>query len=273
MGTALDYVKLSVGTILEVLAPGLARDIETGRHSGRNIRAKRWILYAKTRRAARRGDARGTQRALFDFWRADVSNSFYDRYVLRFRKWFLGPHHEIVDELEKLAGSREFRQFVEVGCGDGLALEHCAERLPRIPRFVGVDINPSIIERNRSRFAENPRLTFVAANAADWLDENVTDGTILFTYGGVMEYFDADALRGLFASLARRVGTAVALVEPLDPEHDLAGDSASHIFGAENSFSHNHAGLLREAGFAIQFQKELRLDGIRWMMLVAATES
>jgi SAM-dependent methyltransferase len=271
MAHSRETMKLLAGNLLEVLAPWVRRDLDANRHSGRFIKLKRWILYARTARAKARGDARALQKSLFHFWRADTADVYFDRYQDRYEKWFLGPHHEIVDQLAKLARSGAYTRLVEVGCGAGRVLQHCASAMPQVPEFIGVDINPVIIARDEAAFAQNPRLQFLSADASVWLQENARPGTILLTYGGVMEYFSAETLTSIFRGLAQHHPAAVALVEPVDPNHDLAADPASHVFGQENSFSHNHEKLLQNAGYRTLFRKELRLGGVSWVMLLAAT--
>lgn len=58
-----------------------------------------------------------------------------------------------------------------------------------------------------------------------------------------MEYFSFETLTKVFCQLAKPHPAAVALVEPVDPDHDLLNDPASYAFGQENSFSHNHESL------------------------------
>jgi trans-aconitate methyltransferase len=271
MAHSRETMKLLAGNLLEVLAPWVRRDLDADRHSGRFIKLKRWILCARTARARARGDTRALQKSLFQFWRTDTANDYFDRYQDRYQKWFLGPHHEIVDQLAKLARSGDYNRLVEVGCGAGRVLEHCANAMPGVRDFIGVDINPVIIARDKTDYAQNPRLQFLAADASIWLEETAQPGTILLTYGGVMEYFSADTLASMFRGLAQHHPAAVALVEPVDPNHDLANDPASHAFGQENSFSHNHEKLLQNAGFKTLFRKELRFGGVSWVMLLAAT--
>jgi SAM-dependent methyltransferase len=265
-------IKVVGGSLLELFVPRAAREIDSGAPSGKYLRAKRWILYARTARAKSRSDTASLQDNLFKSWRTDAADDYFNRYLDRFEKWFLGPHHEIVDQLTLLSESGRYTRLIEVGCGSGQVLEHCAAAMPGVADFVGVDINASIIARNKAAFAENPRLTFLAADASTWLRETVSPGTILLTYGGVMEYFRAETLIAMFQSLAAHAPAAVALVEPVDPDHDLQNDTASHIFGGENSFSHNHAHLLREAGFHIRFEKGVTTGQHVWRMVVATTD-
>lgn len=264
-----ETFKVWVGTLLEVLAPWVRRDLDANPRSARHTKLKRWILHARTARARGRGDARALQKNLSHFWRAGTADVYYDRYLDRYQKWFLGPHHEIVDRLADLSRSGEYHRLIEVGCGAGRVLDHCAAAMPEIQSFIGVDINPSIIARDQADYAQNPRLQFLAADASVWLQDNAAPGSILLTYGGVMEYFSAEALSAIFFPLAQHRPAAVALVEPVDPEHDLARDAASHAFGQENSFSHNHEKLLLAAGYEVTFRKTLHLGGISWVMLLA----
>ena len=264
-----DMVKFWLGSVLEIMAPWITQDLDRGQHLGRFIKAKRWILFARTTRARAKGDASGLQKSLFQFWRTDTADAYFDQYLDRYETWFLGGHHEIVDQLADLSQSGAYNRLVEVGCGAGRVLEHCASAMPEVKTFVGVDINPSVIASNKAKFAQNPRLQFQTADACIWLKDTAQPGTILMTYGGVMEYFSGSALAAMFRTLAKAGPAAVALMEPVDPAHDLAHDSASHAFGQENSFSHNHQKLLEATGYDIVFRKTLVLGGASWVMLVA----
>ena len=266
-----ETIKLWLGSLLEIAAPWATRDLDKGVNSGRFIKIKRRILYARTVRARASGDTGALQKSLFHFWRADTADAYFDQYLDRYQKWFLGPHHAIVDQLAALSESGVYTRLVEVGCGAGRVLEHCAAAMPAVPSFVGVDINPVIIARNQADFAQNHRLQFLSADASDWLQKTAQPGTILMTYGGVMEYFAGPTLAGIFGTLAQHGPAAVALVEPVDPAHDLQNDAASHAFGQEHSFSHNHKKLLEAAGYEVIFYKTLRLGGASWVMLLATT--
>lgn len=262
-------LKLWLGSGLETLMPELSRDIATGANPSRFVWLKSCILYARTIRAQQKGDAGTLQKVLFDNWRIDRADSFYDKFTDRFDRWFLGPHHEIVDQLQALSRKTRFESLIEIGCGDGRVLEHCVAALPDIRRAVGIDINPAIIARNRETFRDNSLLSFTAADASTWLAEHMQDGTIVLTYGGVMEYFSAAALSSMFRSIAKYDRVAVALVEPVDPTHDLQTDPDSHTFGEENSFSHNHRVLLGGAGFEIAYSTTVQLGGVTWAMMIA----
>ena len=264
-----NTVKLWVGNLLEVIAPWVRRDLDRDLHSGRFLKLKRWILYARTARARAQGDAVALQRSLFQFWHADTADDYFDQYLDRYQKWFLGPHHEIVDHLAMLSQEGGYSRLIEVGCGAGRVLEHCALAMPEVSDFIGVDINPVIIARNKTSFAQNPQLQFLSADASVWLQKNGQPGTILLTYGGVMEYFAGPTLSAMFRTLAQNQPAAVALVEPVDPAHDLTNDATSHAFGHENSFSHNHERLLEAAGYRIVVVKTLRMGGVSWVMLLA----
>ena len=269
MGISRSHLKVWLGSALESAFPGIASDIGSGANPERFVWLKGCIIHSRTVRARQLGDASTLQGVLFDYWRIDRAESFYDKFTDRFDRWFLGLHHEIVDELQALSRKTRFDSLIEIGCGDGRVLEHCVAALPDIRHAVGIDINPAIIERNRETYRDNPRLSFNAADASTWLAENMQDGTIVLTYGGVMEYFSAAALSSMFRTAATHDRVTVALVEPVDPAHDLVNDPESRPFGQESSFSHNHGALLGGAGFRIVFSKTLHLGGVSWMMMLA----
>jgi SAM-dependent methyltransferase len=257
------------GTALEYLRPSLARDLDSGARRGENLREKGLILHARLRRARLRGDSAAAQAILAQFWQADTGDFFYDRYRTRFEAWFFGPHQVLIDRLAEAAARHGLRDLVEIGCGDGRALTHCAGVMPGLDRLTGIDINPTIIARNHKTFAADTRLHFANGDAAAWLAANPAPHRALLSYGGVMEYFAPETLRAVFASLAADGPSVVALCEPVAPEHDLSAQTDSIHFGQESSFSHNHAYLLQAEGFAITWADEVHDGGVRWMMMLA----
>lgn len=271
MSRSREIIKVQMGRALEVVAPWVRRDLDMHLHSGRFLKLKRWILYARTTRAKARKDNVALEKGLVQFWQADTADDYYDKYLDRYEKWFLGPHHEIVDQLAMLTRGGRYTRLIEVGCGQGRVLEHCAATMPDVQSFVGVDINPAIIARNEVNFGQNPRMQFLCADAPVWLQQNSQAGSILMTYGGVMEYFSDKTLNAMFRSLAQYQPAAVALVEPVDPAHDLENDAESHVFGQENSFSHNHQRLLEAANYRVVFVKTLQVGGVSWVILLATS--
>jgi len=265
-----NLVKYLIGGLLNIFCPNIVSK-EEDQHAGRNKRWKKAILFYRSVRAKNRGDTSGAEDTLHDYWQADVSNNFYHLYTKRFNDWFLGPHQELIDQMVVLARDGEYDHLIEVGCGDGRVLEHCAIQIKKITKFTGIDINPMIVDANIIRYADNSALKFITANAREWLPKNTEGSTLLLTYGGVMEYFSAQSLSIIFSDLAHKGNCAVALIEPIDPEHNLSTQTESNIFGAENSFSHNYRYLLEQSGFQIEFEKELELGQVRWMMILATS--
>ena len=109
-------IKLWAGGLLEVFVPWITRDLDKGLNSGRFPKIKSWILQARAARARAGGDAGALQKSLFQIWRADTADAYFDQYLDRYQKWFLGPHHEIVDQLALLSRSGAYSRLVEVGC-------------------------------------------------------------------------------------------------------------------------------------------------------------
>ncbi|MCY4179750.1 MAG: class I SAM-dependent methyltransferase [Litoreibacter sp.] len=184
--------------------------------------------------------------------------------------YYGGSHIQIVDWLKEHAKSNELVQVIEVGCGDGRALATMAERIPNVQSWTGVDINAEIIARNQETFAGRRELEFVTADATDWLTEHVGAGTLLMTYGGVMEYIAPETLKLWFTLIAQNRGAGVLLVEPVDPNHDLAADPESHFFGWEQSYSHNHRSLLERSGLRILRSEEEYFTDYRFVLMLAA---
>jgi predicted TPR repeat methyltransferase len=262
-------IKCLLGASIEVALPHIAAEIDSGRSTGKLVRLKNWVVYNRLARARARGDASSVSNAHFDYWKSDVGNAFYDQYTDRFEQWFLGHHKVVIDELEKVVGaSSSFQRLVEIGCGDGQVLRYCRDHLPSLQEVVGLDINPMIIERNQSAPA-NRGISYFHGDAMAWLAEHPKPGTVLLSYGGVLEYFSQKALSDLLALLAKNAPAVLAFVEPIDPRADLLSQKKSYMFGQEDSFSHPHRSILDQAGYQVLFEKEILLSGVRWMLMIA----
>jgi O-methyltransferase involved in polyketide biosynthesis len=142
-------------------------------------------------------------------------------------------------------------------------------RAPDQVRAVGLDLNDVALARACARLGPQARARFVQADGAQWIAANRAPGTVLLTNGGVLEYFAPESVDGILAALAATGPSAVVLIEPLDPAHDLATMPDSRIFGREDSFSHNYPVRLARAGFRIVRQEEVQTPPIRWLIVVA----
>ena len=164
------------------------------------------------------------------------------------------------------------KHVIEIGSGDGRALQHLREQLATDGNFLGLDVNAEQNERNAHRYASS-QLQFVTTDAREWISENGRPHSFFLTNGGVLEYFSQHAVAALFAHITERLSPSLfAMIEPLDDKHNLNTQIDSFVYGAERSFSHNYPYLLEQAGFAVHFRAEQRALNHRWIVLLAATD-
>jgi hypothetical protein len=132
---------------------------------------------------------------------------------------------------------------------------------------IGLDINAAVIARNAAGQPSGSRLSFVRAEARDWLTANPQPGTVVLTNGGVLEYLSEVNFDSLLQALALAPPAALVLIEPVAPEHDLENQDRSFVFGREKSFSHNHRRRLEGAGFEVAWAEEKHVWDTRWMLM------
>ena len=229
--------------------------------------SQRWLRY-KLLVAERLGRIDTMQDMHVAYWKGVDTGDYYERVGVRFDEWFLGPHQPFVSAVVACAQDNSFRQMVEVGCGDGQVLNAFSQRLPDIAQFTGMDVNPEIIARNSDIYSDNALLQFTVEDFTKTFSGHAKPDTLFLSYGGVLEYFTEADLRRILSGLAQ-TGCAFGLVEPVDPDHDLEHDHASHSFGSETSFSHDHRALLESCGWSVRYDEETRIAGIRFKMMVA----
>ncbi|HEX5379572.1 MAG TPA: class I SAM-dependent methyltransferase [Phenylobacterium sp.] len=270
MSQAKDALTILIGRAAELALPGLSREIDENRNTGRAARLKRAILRARLARAHSKGDTASIEDTLAAFWKGNAGDRFHEHHSeLRFQL-FLDQHAGAIDALaDVLQGAgADFHRLVEIGCGDGAVLDYCVERLPQIREAVGLDVNAEVIARTNAARPSDDRCAFFNAEAGDWLAANPRPGTVMLSNGGVLEYFSQESFDGLLRTLAAAAPAAMVLIEPVAAHHDLDRQPQSFVFGEENSFSHNHRRRLSEAGFRIAFEREVTTPGIRWMLMV-----
>jgi len=270
MGKANDALKLIVGRAAEAVFPELGREIDAGRNNARSARLKRAIVYARMRNAQAKGDTAAVEDVLAAFWKGASGDRFFSRYGEDRFAMFRDHHAVVIDALAATlqAEGGTFSRLVEIGCGEGAVLSYCAERLPGISQAIGLDINASVVADAAARHPPDSKLSFVNTDARTWLAANPQPGTVLLSNGGVLEYFSETAFDGLLQALAAAPPSAIVLVEPVAPEHDLASRTGSFTFGYENSFSHNHGHRLERAGFEVVFEEEKPIWRHRGIMMI-----
>ena len=268
-------LKLRLGKLLLPLFRGRVKAVEAAPFGsdGQIHRLLRNGLYA---RALEHRDFAKLRGYLSNYWGQEAKN-FHDAWQDRFERMFLQHDVVVIDELEKamaaLPDGLAFKNLYEIGCGGGQVLNYLAERLTSIETFVGIDIGAEQIEANRAT-CDNPKISFQAADAVEWVPGNAKPCSVVLTNGGVFEYFLREELQSLFAHIGEQLApAAIAVVETIGTDHDLDTHSETFVYGRELSFSHNYPHLLREAGFEIVHQSERpgydEDGGGRWIRILA----
>ncbi|MEP2688094.1 class I SAM-dependent methyltransferase [Maribacter dokdonensis] len=157
--------------------------------------------------------------------------------------------------IKLLKGNPEkYYTMIEIGTGNGEVLEYLSRQFPQIEKFVGIDLSADQIEFNTKKYQQYHKLNFVAADGAEWIRKNGTDNMIVFTSGGVLEYFTQQQLKCLFKSLKHLKNTIFIAIEPIGVDVDFTKNPNSQPYGIERSFSHNYTQLFEDTGFSLWYQ-------------------
>ncbi|MDF1753751.1 MAG: class I SAM-dependent methyltransferase [Verrucomicrobiales bacterium] len=263
-----EMIKEVCGNVAGCLLPGAKRALASGGKEPRGAMEK-LISYSLIKKAARRGDEVDLRKHLTQYWKGDAGDSFYETFGDRFETSFLGEHYSLVEALDAEIRDSEgkYHQLIEIGCGDGRVINHLSEKFSDLDEFIGLDINAGIVKKNRQVY-DVETLSFESGDASVLIKQKAKRGTVLLSYGGVMEYFLEAELVEMFRYLKEQSPSLVALVEPLYDGFDPDTEMKSRSSGQEYSFSHNHRHLLESCGFEIKYRQLLESD-FRWMMIVA----
>ena len=204
------------------------------------------------------------------FWAGRGAKEFYENTRERFDDVFLMYYTDVINELENLLEvKRYFHTLCEIGTGSGQVISYLAERLPGIERFIGIDLCKEQIDENKIVYG-NTNLEFANHSALSWIEEYGKQNSVFLTNNGVLEYFTQRELEKMVGYISRNLSPSIFIaIEPLAIDHDLERDYKSHPYGNEFSFSHNYPHIFSEAGFSIEYQKEIRVIGYRMLKICA----
>lgn len=274
-------VKASVGRILATLSPALAARIHKQPFTQELKHHERLIRNSLQHEAIKKGDHETLQRFLIDYWKSPFSEEFFSTFTHRFENLFLRYHTGIAGQLaEQLATLPEGQEvkLVEVGCGDGKVLQHLAQEVPRLTKLTGLDLSSDEIEKCRERYPDEEKVDFTAEDIFDWLEANTDTALVLFSNGGVLEYFTREQLARLFSLVRNRpFPTWVGLTETLALDHSLDTEPETFPYGQELAFSHNYSALLSEAGYQESWRNDRPTNPgeenhpTRWLQILAAS--
>ncbi|MEM6825246.1 MAG: class I SAM-dependent methyltransferase [Pseudomonadota bacterium] len=232
------------------------------------------VSYSNVRRAALIRDHAGVESALQRFWEGASGDRYHSRHRRARYRHFLEHHAELCEVLRASvrADPGRYQRLVELGCGDGHVLCYAAGRLPELKGFIGIDLNARAIDE-ASRAIDANSLRFLKDNAFTWLSRHAEPGTVALTAGGMLEYACQETVVEFLQTLSQAHPSALAIIEPLDPAHDIEGDPDSRLFGRHTSFSHAYPALVSAAGFRITWSRETEEGGIRWLLLLAESRA
>jgi SAM-dependent methyltransferase len=264
------FARAAAGRLLATLQPAVVRRLEAG-EAPRN-RNERLLLAGLVARHRARGSLERLAAQHTRFWEGPSAVHFHAATEARCEEDLRGPHALVFDLLVEAFADNRLHSLCEIGCGSGRVLAEAAARLAALTSLVGLDLSAAQSAANQSRHAD-PRLSFVAADAQEWIPIHTAPGWGFLSYGGVLEYFTQDALTRLFDAIASCAPAGVVLVEPLGDDFELASDTRSRPYGQELSFSHNYPHLLERAGLRITRRHEYRVRGLRWIALAARADA
>lgn len=247
--------KLLLGSLMVKLFPSRAHRLEQNKITNYWGSFDRLLRNGLEANAYRDKDFSRMRRLFSHYWSQEADRVEHV-WQNRFEQEFLGHNIEIIRALERQIKGAGFNYLYEIGCGHGQVLDYLANRFNDIEMFVGIDISSTQIEKNKAQLT-HPKLSFHAADAAEWIIDNAEGKSIFLTNGGVFEYFLQDELEKIFKHIAENLAPACfAIVETIGADHNLETETDSMLYGREMAFSHNYPVLMQQAGFEILHHSE-----------------
>ena len=167
----------------------------------------------------------------------------------------------------------------EIGSGMGVYLGVLAEAFPEVKRFVGLEINPLVVEACRNDPERDPRAEFVcAADMGKYVGEHCPPGSVIVTVS-TLQHMVPKLLVETLASIKRIRACHFVLQEltSIDLDRQLDSDVRATMHeggGCAIFFSHNYPYILEQIGFEIvrkQVEEQPRRPNVPLSSMVVLT--
>ncbi len=261
------FIKVRIGLLLAAMQPNRLAALHAEKRYASLAAIDQWMIAATAYAALQRGDEKLTSHILQCFWQSQEA-AHWMHGNSRYREMFLPHHSRIVEPLVQAARAADCTALIEIGCGRGDVLRHMAEAMPELTTLTGLDLNAKLLDE-AARHTADIRVRFEAGNAQAIIRRELLPGTVVMTNGGVYEYWAQAEVLQHFQHIVSVTRTLIALVEPLNSDHDLIHDASSRPYGSEASLSHNYGALLRLCGCEIVYAENIFTGTQRWQLMVA----
>jgi len=189
------------------------------------------------------------------YWQSDNATHYHKQ--AESAEAILPQFAYFIDEVNGLirSNSVNFTTLCEIGSGSGKLLHHLSDKIKVSNHFIGLDLSQeTVIECNQKYGKDN--ISYFAADAKQWIEDNGQAHWVYLSYRGVLEYFPQDMLLSFLKGIARRNTPCIfIIVEPIGVNHDLSKSNQSEHYSNEFSFSHHYEYLFESAGFTIHSNK------------------
>lgn len=274
-------IKAGLGRLIASANPALAAKVRAKPFTRPLKHHERLLRNARQHQAIEEKDHETLHQFLIDYWSSPFSQEFFVLFENRFEELFLKYHTDIVGELSRRAvpsSDDHLIHLLELGCGDGKVLNYLADSLPNVAHFTGLDLSKEEIANCKKRFPDKPQLAFDSCDVFDWVKSFQGKDLILYTNGGVLEYFTRAQLISLFRLVREKSQSSwIVLTETLATDHHLDSEEATFPYGRELAFSHNYRAILSESGYSVEWDNDrFTKEGeenhpTRWLQLLAAS--
>lgn len=182
-------------------------------------------------------------------WHKTRENYYNDLEV--FHSHYLKPRYFLIETLQKTVNEEKISTIIEVGTGSAKFISYLSETVFPEMKFIGLDINNSIIEENKLKYASNPNLEFYFAELSEFLENNPKENCCILGTG-TLEFFTTSEFDRLFEILNRKFNKiSIALCEPVERGFDNSNDSTYR--GTATFYSHNYPKMFSNQGFQINY--------------------
>lgn len=177
-------------------------------------------------------------------------------------------YDSLVQPLLQSMRANDVQGLCEIGCGNGRMLNRIACLAPQLQSLIGVDLNLEQVLLNRAQLRDS-RVHYRAADGLSWDPPSDHANWAWACFGGVLAYFSQFEVAALFARIAQRSPAMLAFAEPIADETIIDQADPSMVCTRTRRFSHPYQALLANAGLPIEWMGESRIDGNRWLMVLA----
>lgn len=156
---------------------------------------------------------------------------------------FIEDRKNLIDSMLSLKAD-DYDRIIEIGTGNGWFLDILSKKINNNIEFIGMDLNPEIIEMAKTKYKDNVRLHFLCSDINKFVKAGIIKRSVIVSCF-VLEYFSSQELVAFYEILKNNAPCYLAIIERVSIKHKNKRESMPI---GDFSYSHDYERIFESFG-------------------------